>query len=79
MSKKPLIALQGRLRKTSFGVAMVTVETLIAVDPVCGMTVAPESAAGSLEHAGQTYHFCSQCCLEKFKAGPSKYVKLVQA
>ena len=58
---------------------MGTVETLIAIDPVCGMNVIPESAAGSLEHGGQTYHFCSQRCLEKFKADPSKYVKLVQA
>ena len=58
---------------------MGTVETLIAVDPVCGMNVAPESAAGSLEHGGQTYHFCSQRCLEKFKADPSKYVKSAQA
>ncbi|MEO8052052.1 MAG: heavy metal translocating P-type ATPase [Acidobacteriota bacterium] len=58
---------------------MRTVETLIAVDPVCGMSVAPESAAGSLEHAGQTYYFCSQRCLEKFKADPSKYIKPAQA
>ena len=57
---------------------MVTVETLTAIDPVCGMNVAPESAAGSLEHAGQTYFFCSQRCLEKFKADPSKYVKSAQ-
>ncbi len=54
---------------------MGTVETLIAVDPVCGMNVAPGSAAGSLEHGGQTYYFCSQRCQEKFTAEPSKYVK----
>lgn len=58
---------------------MGTVETLIAVDPVCGMSVAPETAAGSLVHAGQTYHFCSKGCLEKFKADPSKYVNPPQA
>ncbi len=55
------------------------VETQLAVDPVCGMSVVPESAAGNLQHAGQTYHFCSQRCLEKFKADPSKYVKPAQA
>ena len=65
--------------RTSFGVAMGNVETLIGVDPVCGMSVAPESAAGSLEHTGQTYHFCSQRCLEKFKTDPTRYIKPAQA
>ncbi|HEX2639893.1 MAG TPA: HAD-IC family P-type ATPase, partial [Pyrinomonadaceae bacterium] len=37
------------------------------VDPICGMTVAPESAAGSYTHKGETYYFCSKGCLEKFK------------
>jgi len=42
-------------------------------DPVCGMTVeATDSAAH--EHGGQTYHFCSRGCLEKFRADPSKYL-----
>ena len=58
---------------------MGTVETLIAIDPVCGMNVVPESAAGSLEYAGHTYHFCSPSCLEKLKADPSKYIKAAQA
>ncbi len=42
-------------------------------DPVCGMRVAPESAAGSLTHAGTTYYFCSRHCLEKFRAAPDRY------
>jgi Cu+-exporting ATPase len=44
------------------------------VDPVCGMTVNPATAAGSFTHAGTTYHFCSRHCLEKFKADPAKYL-----
>src|SRR5436305_1403262 len=32
------------------------------VDPVCGMTVDPARAAGSAEHGGRTYHFCSTHC-----------------
>ena len=28
-----------------------------AIDPVCGMTVDPATAAGSFAHAGTTYHF----------------------
>jgi Cu+-exporting ATPase len=37
------------------------------IDPICGMTVAPETAAGKYEHAGETFYFCSKGCLEKFK------------
>ena len=45
-----------------------------AKDPVCGMQVKPEKASAKYEHAGQTYFFCSQHCLEKFRADPAKYV-----
>ncbi|MDQ3684639.1 MAG: heavy metal translocating P-type ATPase [Acidobacteriota bacterium] len=37
-------------------------------DPVCGMTVDPERAAGKSERDGQTYFFCSPRCKEKFDA-----------
>ena len=43
-------------------------------DPVCGMSVEPESAAGDYEYAGQTYYFCSKSCLEKFKAEPARFI-----
>ena len=43
-------------------------------DPVCGMSVRSESAAGSVEHAGSTYWFCSPSCIEKFKADPAAYL-----
>ncbi len=45
-----------------------------ATDPVCGMEVEPTSAAGTHEHDGQTYFFCSQHCLERFRAEPARYV-----
>jgi Cu+-exporting ATPase len=45
-----------------------------AVDPVCGMTVRPHTAAGSYTHAGITYHFCAPGCLEKFRANPDRYL-----
>ena len=32
---------------------------MIHKDPVCGMDVEPETAAGRHEHAGTTYYFCS--------------------
>ncbi len=43
-------------------------------DPVCGMTVDPESAAGSFEHKGQTYYFCSSHCLHKFREEPEQFL-----
>lgn len=44
-----------------------------ATDPVCGMTVNPATAAGSVTHDGTTYHFCSKHCVEKFRADPGRY------
>lgn len=45
-----------------------------AIDPVCGMTVNPQSAAGSFEYSGQTYYFCSQHCLHKFREAPEHFL-----
>jgi P-type Cu+ transporter len=45
-----------------------------AVDPVCGMTVVPERAAGYFKYKGHTYYFCGKGCLERFKADPEKYL-----
>jgi len=44
------------------------------IDPVCGMTVQPSSAAGSHEYGGKTYYFCSASCLTKFRADPDYYL-----
>jgi len=51
-----------------------TSTTTSTKDPVCGMDVNPETAAGHAEHAGQTYHFCSRGCVAKFEADPEKYI-----
>jgi len=48
--------------------------TAKAKDPVCGMQVDPQRAAGSHAHHGQTYYFCSKHCLHAFKADPQKYL-----
>ena len=42
-------------------------------DPVCGMTVDPAQAAGTLVHGGRTFAFCSRECLERFQADPERY------
>jgi Cu+-exporting ATPase len=45
-----------------------------AVDPVCGMTVDPATAAGSTVYEGRTYYFCNRRCLERFEADPRRYL-----
>jgi Cu+-exporting ATPase len=42
-------------------------------DPVCGMAVTAESEHRAV-HDGETYHFCSTRCLEKFRASPGAYL-----
>jgi P-type Cu+ transporter len=46
----------------------------MAIDPVCGMTVDEPTAAGSAEHDGERYYFCSTHCLQKFQAAPRQYI-----
>src|SRR5262244_1687443 len=43
-------------------------------DLVCDMDVDPYVTEQSVDHAGQTYYFCSAGCREKFIAAPSKYL-----
>lgn len=43
-------------------------------DPVCGMDVEPEGAAGSHDVEGRSYYFCSKHCLDKFKANPGQFL-----
>ena len=42
-------------------------------DVVCNMQVDPAKAAGSAEHDGQKFFFCSRGCEQKFKASPERY------
>lgn len=43
-------------------------------DPVCGMLVDPQTAAGSASYKGVSYSFCSTQCLRQFEADPERYV-----
>jgi len=54
-------------------------QTEEVLDPVCGMTVKPASAAAHAEFKGTTYNFCSQHCHDRFVAEPSKYTDTTQA
>ena len=39
------------------------------------MDVVPATAAGSVDHDGRTYYFCSRHCVEKFRADPARYLR----
>lgn len=45
------------------------------VDPVCGMTIDSQSAAGTAEYQGQTYYFCSPACKKSFEKNPAQYTQ----
>jgi P-type Cu+ transporter len=56
------------------------VSSLAEKDPVCGMTVNPDTAKYAYEYTGTTYYFCHAHCVEKFKANPQEYLtKLVSS
>ena len=42
-----------------------------AHDPVCHMDIDPKGAAGTSEHEGVTYYFCSRGCKMDFDEDPT--------
>src|SRR5258707_115887 len=44
------------------------------MDPVCGMSVDQNSAAGSYEYKGKAYYFCSTHCLHRFREAPERFL-----
>ncbi|MGW5193392.1 heavy metal translocating P-type ATPase [Kribbella sp. NPDC004138] len=47
-------------------------------DPVCGMTVTPESAAAHRDRSEHRYYFCSAGCATAFDSDPSRYTAASQ-
>src|SRR5262245_53278461 len=45
-----------------------------ALDPVCGMTVDPNTTPHKHTRQNETYYFCSGGCRTKFAADPNKYL-----
>jgi len=48
-----------------------------ATDPVCGMSVAPDTATSRglvREHNGQTYYFCGKGCWLEFGDDPERFL-----
>ena len=52
---------------------MTAITETTVTDPVCGMSVDPQTAP-TLRHDGESYHFCSRGCEEKFRADPERYL-----
>src|SRR4029453_5243763 len=47
-------------------------DALTAIDPVCGMSVRPDSPHRTA-HAGAEVRFCSARCLERFRGDPDRF------
>lgn len=47
----------------------------VVKDPICGMTIRLENAAGKSDFGGKTWHFCSLSCKKKFDASPETFAK----
>jgi P-type Cu+ transporter len=47
----------------------------LAVDPVCGMRVNPDTAKHRFEYRGEQYFFCSARCRERFQADAEKFLQ----
>jgi len=43
------------------------------IDPVCGMSIDPATAAGTSTFEGRDYYFCSKACQAEFEKNPAKY------
>ena len=46
----------------------------MAIDPICGMEVLPEEAAGTSRYKGVEYYFCAVSCKAAFDKSPEQYV-----
>jgi YHS domain-containing protein len=47
---------------------------MMAIDPVCKMTVDEKKAAATSEYKGKKYYFCAAGCKKAFDQNPEKYL-----
>jgi Cu2+-exporting ATPase len=66
------------LRKYEPKIAEVIEKQHILVDPVCGMNVNPDDAAGKVEIDGKVIYFCSKEHEDEFNKDPQKYLAHIQ-
>ena len=67
---------QGDRMQLGFGAPKEETITLagVRVDPVCGMSVFPETAAAHRSFRGDDFYFCRVGCAEAFDQDPERYV-----
>lgn len=51
----------------------VFLQTTMAKDPVCGMTVDEKTAKFRSAHDGRVFYFCSEACKESFDKDPHRF------
>ena len=44
------------------------------IDPVCGMSVDPDTTTWMTEYEGETYYFCGKGCKLEFQDNPEQYL-----
>ena len=49
-------------------------EPVVQVDPVCGMTVDPSSAAARTRYEGSDFYFCTEGCKARFQSAPQDFI-----
>jgi Cu+-exporting ATPase len=62
-------------READMDASDIATEARVVRDAVCGITVDPSAGKPRHEHAGHTYHFCSEGCRTKFAAAPEEYIE----
>jgi YHS domain-containing protein len=50
-------------------------ETVMTIDPVCGMNVDDKNPEFTTNFAGKKYVFCSEKCQKEFENEPEEYVE----
>jgi Cu+-exporting ATPase len=71
---QPMVQLSGKAKPAPVSLPAPTMPIAIHVDPVCGVTLHPATAAGEHEYNGETYYFCSAHCLQNFRDDPEAYL-----
>ena len=59
---------RGSARGSATARAATPAEPAVAVDPICGMTIAVVAGTPSVAHDGKTVYFCCEGCKAKFEA-----------
>jgi YHS domain-containing protein len=50
-----------------------TMHGVAATDPVCGMAVGPAGGGPRVDYDGETFHFCSEHCRDRFLSDPQTH------